>query len=167
MDARLLPNLRFNELPIMNWEKSHSSPEVLVKPSLQVQWMMLSSKVRYGRWSALKAHFVQLPYHSGSGTSASMILILPYKDLKCAFSDWVRALEWGEITEALSELTETRVELSLPKFKLKGMYDMKKTLSSLGLDIAFSRGASFGNMLSEKDRAAPISNFLHKAKVSC
>ncbi|XP_003745402.1 serpin B10-like [Galendromus occidentalis] len=138
-----------------------------MQPGPKPQWMTLTSKLRYARSRTLNAHFLELPYQSGDNIAVSMILVLPYDGMKCDFSGWIqRTLDWNLVAEVLTEMSETRIDLTLPKLKLKGTYDMKKTLTSLGLGVVFSNQASFEAMLSDQNRPVPISNFLHKAEMS-
>jgi len=79
---------------------------------------------------------VQLPFYGGS---LSMIVVLPLADnLGMAPSSNVMA--------ALSQLTPTRVALSLPKFKFESTYEstLKNSLMSIGLTEPFDAGALSG-----------------------
>lgn len=133
---------------------------------MQPKWMSLSSKLRYERSSESRAHFLELPYHSAEGTEVTMLLVLPYENSKCNFTEWMHsALDWDNLDVILSGMSETRVDVTLPKFELKSTYDMKDALSSLGLEIVFSQEANFSGIHHQRI-STPIGNFLHKAKVS-
>ncbi|XP_027778700.2 serpin B10 isoform X2 [Marmota flaviventris] len=68
--------------------------------------------------------------------------------------------EWT--SEDMMELCE--VQLHLPKFKLEESYDLKSTLSSMGMTDAFSQSkADFSGMSSERNLF--LSNVFHKAFV--
>lgn len=68
--------------------------------------------------------------------------------------------EWT--SEDMMELCE--VQLHLPKFKLEESYDLKSTLSSMGMTDAFSQSkADFSGMSLERNLF--LSNVFHKAFV--
>ena len=141
------------------------SPDSKEKPGERPEWMGLSSKLRYGRSSEIEAHLLELPYHSPEDVSVSMLLVLPFSNLKCDFTGWVKStLDWEKLMEIMEDMPETRVVVSIPKLELKSTFDLKSTLSSLGLETIFSRRANFTGMYVGDDSAS-ISSFLHKAKV--
>lgn len=61
-------------------------------------------------------------------------------------------------------MTETLVDLYLPKFTLEEKYDLGENLASMGMHSAFSSNADFSGMAEKGD--VLISKILHKSFVA-
>uniref|UniRef100_A0A8C5WZR7 Serpin B10 n=1 Tax=Malurus cyaneus samueli TaxID=2593467 RepID=A0A8C5WZR7_9PASS len=126
-----------------------------------VQMMFLKDKFSVLHETTMKFRIIELPYVENE---LSMFILLP-DDI----SDSTTGLE--ELTyEKLTKWTKSdnmmkaEVDLYLPKLKLEENYDLKSTLSSMGIQNAFDPGqADFTGMSAKKDLF--ISKVIHKAFV--
>lgn len=98
-------------------------------------------------------------YHSNNNVT---VLELPYKDDlaslyillpsdTCKIEDFIQNLDYNQFDELCNSLTETKVDLLMPKFKIEAKYELKKTLMSLGMQTAFTTRANFKKMTGRSD----------------
>jgi serpin B len=101
---------------------------------------------------------LELPYQTGD---LSMVVLLPRA------ADGLPGLESAltaeRLEDCLSKLRPHQVEVSLPKFRTTCAFELKDTLSAMGMDLPFSRRADFSGM-TEKERLF-LSAVIHKAFV--
>lgn len=91
----------------------------------------------------------------------SMVFLLPHDQvtLEGSISNLCQ-MNWAELNKQLKKNSQL-VQLSVPKFDLKGMdYDLKPTLQDMGMQIPFTGLADFSNMC--KDVALAISKVNQK-----
>lgn len=102
---------------------------------------------------------VELPYLGGE---LAMVILLPRqidgigqleKQLSPAFLD-----------DLLAKMSKQKVEIFLPKFKMESRFDLKDTLSEMGMPDAFGARADFSGLNGESSRFY-ISGVFHKAWV--
>ncbi|KAM9677195.1 LOW QUALITY PROTEIN: serpin B10-like [Dama dama] len=129
--------------------------------SKPVQMMSMKEKLQVFYIESPQAIGLQLYYVS---RDLSLLILLP-EDI-----DGLDQLEKAITYEKLSEWTSAdmmelcNVQLNLPKFKLEETYDLKSTLSSMGMSDAFNQSkADFSGMSSE--RKLFLSNVFHKSFV--
>ncbi len=104
---------------------------------------------------------LRLPYEGGK---MSMVVLLP--DRPDGLSKMEQALTAENLNKWMGNLRNRKVVLGLPKLKMKTSYEMKKTLSTMGMPDAFSGSADFrGLNMSLSPGALRISNVYHKAFV--
>lgn len=101
---------------------------------------------------------VELPY---DGRELSMLILLPQSGQFTAFEKSLDAKRANGIIQALSP---KQIALTMPKFEFTSSFSLKKTLSSMGMPIAFTEDADFSGMTGKRDLF--ISDVIHKAFVS-
>ncbi|MGA1873485.1 MAG: serpin family protein [Thermoplasmatota archaeon] len=101
---------------------------------------------------------LELPY---SGEELSMLLLLPEE--KDGLSNLVSDLSVELLDDVRSGLSEQKVSVNLPKFKLETDYELIESLSDLGMPHAFDGGADFSGM--DGTGGLFISGVFHKAFV--
>ena len=89
---------------------------------------------------------LELPYKDNL---ASLFILLPCDT--CQIDDFIQNLNYNQFDELCNSLTETKVDLLIPKFKIEEKYELKKTLISLGMETAFTTSANFKNMTGRSD----------------
>jgi serpin B len=89
-----------------------------------------------------------------------MLIILPKADLGSIES----SLSIRQLSQWRESLTEQRVNIFIPRFKFDTKMLMKKTLSEMGMPIAFSDYADFTGM-EESRRDLKIDEVIHQAFV--
>jgi serpin B len=101
---------------------------------------------------------VELPY---DGKELSMVIIVPDSG---QFETFEAAMDYEQVKGIIESLERQEVRLKMPKFEFDASFSLKKTLTEMGMPIAFSAGADFSGMTGKKDLF--ISDVIHKAFVS-
>ncbi|KAF1481062.1 Heterochromatin-associated protein MENT, partial [Pygoscelis antarcticus] len=107
---------------------------------------------------------IELPYVQHE---LSMFILLPndIKDSTTGLEQLERELTYEKLSEWTdSKMTETLVDLYLPKFKMEEKYNLTDNLISMGMRSAFSNDADFSGMA--EDAGIQISKVLHKSFVA-
>ncbi|XP_049638039.1 serpin B10-like [Suncus etruscus] len=150
------------------WEHQFSVQDTTEKPfrinkttSKPVPMMFMKKKLEVFHIEKPPAMGLQLYYKN---RDLSMFIILP--ENICGLNQLEEALTYEQLSEWTSaDMMEMyTVELTLPKFKLEESYDLKTTLTSMGMKDVFIQGkADFSGM--SEDRNLSLSNVFHKAFV--
>jgi serpin B len=102
---------------------------------------------------------LEMPYRGGD---LAMVVLLPEK------IDGLSALEKSLSVEKLegwiAGLKNTRVAVTMPKFKMTREFELSKTLAAMGMPLAFSADADFSGMDGNRDLS--ISAVIHQAFVA-
>jgi len=123
-----------------NWE-TQFKPESTKKDtfnlfgggSIQVDMMKGEmKKVRYGVNRKLGCKVLHLPY---VGTEMVMVVILP--DDVNGLPTLEKSLDASSLTDLIEDVHSPTVNVSLPKFKLESSFELKETLSALGMADVF------------------------------
>ena len=119
---------------------------------------MMSQTNAFGYAEGDGYQVVELPY---DGNELSMVILLPESG---EFSAFESGLDFGKVSEAIDGIRYQEVSLTMPKFDIESSFDLKETLSDMGMPVAFSAGADFSGMNGK--RSLYISDVVHKAFVS-
>ena len=102
---------------------------------------------------------VELPY---KGDRVSMFIMLPQETE--TLDDVENSLDDTVLEDAVAQLSSSRVDVRLPKFKIETKYDLKGVLKQLGMPTAFDRyKANFSGIADNVDML--ISDVIHKAYI--
>jgi len=102
---------------------------------------------------------VALPY--GSGNLAMYVILPTAKDGLPALEKQLAA---GSLTTWLSSLKGERVDLTLPRFKITGSFNLGDTLKAMGMPLAFSfPGADFSGI--DDTKTLFLSAVVHQAVI--
>ena len=102
---------------------------------------------------------LELPY---VGNKLSMVVFLPKK--VDGLAEFEQSLTAQNLMKWLPQLQQHEVVVTLPKFRVTAEFTLNKTLSSMGMPLAFSpHAADFSGMSEEKDLY--LSAVIHKAYV--
>ncbi|NXG14653.1 SPB10 protein, partial [Grallaria varia] len=108
---------------------------------------------------------IELPYVKHE---LSMFILLPddIKDNTTGLEQLERELTYEKLSEwtGSKKMTETLVDLYLPKFKLEERYNLSDNLVRMGMHTAFSNRADFSGMTEKGD--LQISKVFHKSFVA-
>ena len=121
---------------------------------IEVSMMNLKREFMYSESDHVQ--ILEFPY---VGEDLSMIVLLP-KEID-GLADIEKDLTIENLESWTSDLWKTEVMVSLPKFKMSGMFMLGGTLVSMGMPDAFGVGADFSGMVGSKSLA--ISEVVHKA----
>jgi serpin B len=143
------------------FEPSATRPQIFHRHPLDdVQASMMHMVASFNITEADNAKILVMPYDG----DASMIVVLPDKEFGLA------ALE-GHVTPAILESwlagsQEQLVQLALPRFSADNSFDMNKTLSALGMKIAFDKQrADFSGIGAKPGERLYIASVLHKVHI--
>jgi serpin B len=147
-----------------NWqsqfEKARTQEEDFhLSTSETVRAPLMHREGAYNYFNGGTFQVLEIPYR---GAELSMIVFLP-KD-PGGLPALEQSLTPPELTRWLSELhAESKVILTLPKFKMTREFELDKALIAMGMKQAFARGADFSAMTGKRDLW--ISAAIHKAYV--
>jgi serpin B len=108
-----------------------------------VKMMNMTENVKYARRDNYQA--IELPYGDGNYV---MTVILPDKSTDATLAG-LSTTEWKQLNSALKE---QKVIVGLPKFTLEYEADLKKVLSEMGMQAAFSDNADLSKIASPAGR---------------
>lgn len=124
---------------------------------VEADMMHKSDHLNYGRFDGLE--ILEIPYKS---RELSMLVLLPRK--ADGLQEMMKALDPVALKEMLSKLAPCMVELSLPKFRTTSSFNLKETLTKMGMNTPFIFGAAdFSGM--DGTKLLYISEVIHKAFV--
>ncbi len=98
-----------------------------------VPMMFQTEAMNYARHAG--AQWAELPY---GNTAYVMTLVLP--DSGANVRTWLRGLDVATYQSGLASMAEAKVELGLPKWRLKAEYQLKGPLAQMGMGVAFDAG---------------------------
>ena len=101
---------------------------------------------------------VELSYDGGE---LSMVILLPSLGQFELFEESINAQRVDDIMKNLNTL---EVALTMPKFEFESSFSLKKTLTAMGMPVAFTDSADFSGMTGYRDLC--IAEVVHKAFVS-
>jgi len=148
------------------WE--HEFSESLTQPapftrldgsqvSVPMMQLGMAEPLPYARGDGWQA--VALPY---SGGTTEMVILLPDAG---GFDQFEQGLDSARLSQVLDSLETNGVILTMPKFSFTGAYQLKKTLSGLGMPLAFDeQQADFSGM--DGQHRLFIADVVHKAFVN-
>ncbi len=132
--------------------------EFLAATGEKVPVKLMNHSERFGYYQEGTLQALELPY---KGNTLAMVIFLPGSPGGlAAFESFLTA---AKLETWLAKLSPHRVNVSLPKFRLTGEFELKSALSALGMTDAFHSTADFSGMTGTRDLM--ISAVVHKAFV--
>jgi serpin B len=102
---------------------------------------------------------LELPYDAHE---MSMIVVLPRRT--DGLAEFEKTLSAARVTDWLAKMTLHDVDVALPRFKVTATMELKRPLTDLGMQLAFSRGrADFSGMV--RAQSVFVSAVVHKAYI--
>ena len=101
---------------------------------------------------------VELSYDGGE---LSMVILLPSLGQFELFEESINA---QRVDDIMKNLNTREVALTMPKFEFESSFSLKKTLTAMGMPVAFTDSADFSGMTGYRDLC--IAEVVHKAFVS-
>jgi serpin B len=124
----------------------------------QVTVPMMRQTESFGYAEGDNYQAVELPY---DGNELSMVILLPDSG---QFSDFEGSLDFPKLGRILDSIRYQEVALTMPKFEFDSSFDLKTTLSDMGMPVAFTTDANFSGMNGQRNLY--ITDVVHKAFVS-
>ncbi|XP_036330389.1 serine protease inhibitor 42Dd [Rhagoletis pomonella] len=125
-----------------------------------VDCMLVTHKFRYAEFTQLDAKLVELPYANGT---FKLWLLVPNK--VDGLQELEQRLQHEDLAKLDEQLSEQRIALTLPKFRVEYNIDLKEALSALGFSSIFNGETKFSHMFSSffNARSPAVTNVAHKA----
>ncbi len=149
--------LYFKDKWLFSFNKMLTHPDPFYKANgetVKAYYMHITENYRY--FENDKLQMVLLPYES---QKYSMQILLPKGDLTAV--QLIKMLSEPLIEEWYNSLSQQRVDLSLPRFKINKATDVKKILMAMGLTEPFGLSADLSGISGNKE--LKVDNILHKA----
>ncbi|XP_015275444.1 PREDICTED: leukocyte elastase inhibitor-like [Gekko japonicus] len=134
------------------------------KEKKTVKIMYMKKKLPFRYIPECKCRVLELPY---KGKELSMVILLPddIEDNSTGLEQLEKELTFAKLqewTQAREMSSSRKVHVRLPKFKLEETYDLKSSLSALGLqDVFDSHKADLSGMSGSRD--LHVSKIVHKS----
>jgi serpin B len=125
--------------------------------TITLPMMFQSMQFNYTEGSDYQA--VELTY---KGHDFSMVVLLPREG---KFGDFEASLDAQKVSAIIDRLEAAVVDLSMPRFSYETGYDLRGTLSDMGMPNAFGPGANFSGMAANA-AGLYIIDAAHKAFIS-
>ncbi|KAJ3106671.1 hypothetical protein HDU97_005823 [Phlyctochytrium planicorne] len=145
------------------FSKNATSPanfHPLSSPETPIQCNMMNLKKQFSYLATPEFQSIRLPYQSQTKQALSAIIILPTPETT------IHSLPpqiWSTHLPTLLKSPTQLINLHLPKFKIEATAkNLKPSLQSIGMSIAFSKDADFSGMLSTGEKELFISDVVHK-----
>jgi serpin B len=132
--------------------------EFLAATGEKIPVEMMNQSERFGYYHEGTFQALELPY---KGNALAMVVFLPGSPGGLAAFE--SSMTAAKLDTWLAKLSPHRVNVGLPKFHLKGEFELKAALSALGMSDAFRSTADFSGMTGTRDLM--ISAVVHKAFV--
>ncbi|KAF7202897.1 antithrombin-III [Nothobranchius furzeri] len=127
--------------------------------SCQVNMMYQEMKFQYRYFPDDQVQLLEMPYR---GDDITMVIILPSRNIQ--LSQVEERLNLKKLNSWLSQLTETTVSVSVPRFRLEDGFSLKDKLQQMGLTDLFNPDtASLPGILEDGSEVLFISDAYHKA----
>jgi serpin B len=148
----------FNAAWADRFDEKSTADGVFHAPNGDVTVPMMKQTGSFAYAEADNYQAVELPY---DGNQLSMVILLAREGQFGAFE---KSLDWTTVKDIIGELQNRQVALTMPKFEFESSFGLKKTLTDLGMGVAFTSDADFSGMDGKRDLF--IQDVIHKAFVS-
>lgn len=120
--------------------------------------MKLANDFNYAQVASLSSQLLELPF---LGDEIAMYVFLPNET--DGLQNFQNLLNVDSFEEAIKNLNETLVRVSLPRFKLQTAYSLKEHLETMGVKRAFTHQADLSGI--DGTKFLHVSGAFHKAVV--
>jgi serpin B len=160
MTRLVLTNAIYYKAPWQHpfYEAVTKEDEFQVTPDQKVNVPMMSQAAGFKYLDGGDFQLLDMPYKGGN---QSMLVLLPKK--VDGLSQLEKSLTAQNLESWLAKSRLQQVQVAFPKFKFTREFELNKTLSAMGMPLAFSDKADFSGMDGTKELY--ISNVIHKAFV--
>ena len=147
------PFLKFDTLNGVKFDVTENS-------DVEVEMMAKSDSILYQSNNALQSDIVSLPYED---ENFQMMVFLPHENSDDSLQNLIQKFQSVDFNKIYGNLTESLVDLYLPKFSIGFKSELVSTLMSHGVRSMFNPEEADFSRISEE--ALRVSNILHETKV--
>lgn len=147
------PFLQFDTLSAVKFDVTGNS-------DVEVDMMAKSDSILYQANNALQADIVSLPYED---ENFQMMVFLPHDNSDNSLQNVIQKFQSVDFNKIYDNLTESLVDLYLPKFSIGFKSELVTALRNQGVDSIFNPEAADFSRIS--DETLRVSNILHETKI--
>ncbi|MGH7280004.1 MAG: serpin family protein [Polyangiaceae bacterium] len=146
------------------FDKKLTKAEAFKAPAGNVQAQMMHTKLEHGSYADVgDAEVLAIPYAGDASHRLSMLVVLPKAGKTTATVEG--EIDPNEVSKWASACSEASVNLSLPRFKTTGSFELSAVLKQMGMPAAFGADADFSGIAQKTEDPLYISAVVHKAFV--
>ncbi|XP_048005080.1 antichymotrypsin-2-like isoform X2 [Leguminivora glycinivorella] len=149
-----------------NWKHQFKAHNTMDKPfyvkkdtTVDVPMMYMEEKFRYGESEKLNAQLLEMPYE---GEEASMLIVLP-KDVEGLDAVLKQLATEVDLVQEMQSMISTKVQVTIPKFKIETEIDLKELLPKLGIKAIFNEENSGLTKILDGSEPLYVSKAIQKA----
>lgn len=142
-----------------------TSQQPFFLPEGNTQTALTLSQINYYPYlNTPEASLLEMPYilSRPGGPEFSMLIVLPQQ--ADGLAELEKQLSVAKLEQWIHELKETRIILTIPKFKILQSHDLKDLLINMGMQLSFSDQADFSGISGV--RGLNLGNVQHKVYIS-
>ncbi|XP_050354467.1 antichymotrypsin-2-like isoform X2 [Nymphalis io] len=148
------------------WKKQFDPAHTIEQPfhvddknTVDVPMMYKKDDYHYGESSELRAQMLQIPY---VGDEASMLIILP-RDITGLDAVMKKLADGYDLLAEMDKMYKTKVQVTIPKFKIETEIDLATVLPKLGIKAIFNSQDSGITKVLSKPEQLFVSKAVQKA----
>lgn len=126
--------------------KSTEDAPFFVTPDKQVKVPLMRQMGIFPYCRTKTLQVLELPYQGGD---LSMVVFLP--DRKTSLGAFEKMLDPPNVAEWLGQLKKQEIQVYLPRFRIAFDHDLRESLTTLGMPLAFSPEGDFSGMTGKKN----------------
>ena len=127
--------------------------------SEQIQHLFMNRQGSYNYYEDSKIKAIELPYKD---SKASMVIFLPNN--KDGIAEFEKSVDYNYYQKVIDAFKSNEVRTSIPKFQITCKFTLAKTLSTMGMGVAFTGAADFSGMTGNRDFF--ISKVIHQSFIN-
>lgn len=146
------------------FDKKRTKAEPFKATAGNVQAQTMHTKLEHGSYADVgDAEVLAIPYAGDASHRLSMLVVLPKAGKTTATVEG--EIDATSVSRWASACSEASVNLSLPRFKTTGSFELSTVLKQMGMSAAFGADADFSGIAQKSEDPLYISAVVHKAFV--
>nr|AAV91429.1 serpin 2 [Lonomia obliqua] len=148
------------------WKSQFSKSNTMDQPfhidantTVDVPMMYKEDNYKYAECPGLQAQILEMEYMGGQ---ASMIIVLP-NEIEGLNGIMQKLAEGYDLMSELNKLYSTKVQVTIPKFKIETEIDLMEILPKIGINAIFQRGNSGLTKILDNNEPLYVSKAVQKA----
>ncbi len=156
----LINAIYFKSIWASKFDPANTSPMAFtLANNSQVQTNFMRNTANYNTYADNDADVIEMPYVNNK---YSMVIVMPV--IGKSVNNILGGLDSTKWKGWMAGLSQTKIELDIPKFQFTYATSLKPELSNMGMSLAFTPAADFTNISAGGN--LDISDVLHKAYIA-